>query len=144
MDGPTDRGISEAASTLTLVAVTILVVGAVGANVLFAETDGGDGPEATFTYDYFGEQQQLIIEHNTGEAIPAGQLLISGPRSEATWAETNAQVDNSTLIGPGNVTQIGSANAFNRPVGSGDRIEIRYLNRTAGTSTVLDTWNGSG
>lgn len=139
-----DRGVSELTSVITLLVVAGVVVAAVGLNVLFVEADAGDGPDATFQFDYIQEQSTLIITHQAGEEIPAGNLLIRGPRSQAYWSQVNSQVDNETLIGPRNTTQISRRNAFGARVGAGDRIALVYVNASANVTAVVDQWNGTG
>lgn len=141
---PDDSAVSELTAVVTLLVIAAVMIAAVGINVMFVDSDRQQGPEASFTFDYIQEQSTLIVTHDSGEAIRAGDLLIRGPDTEATWAQTNTQVNPSTLIGPRNSTQIGRRNdAWGSRVRSNDRIQVLYSNATAGVEYTLGNWNGS-
>lgn len=141
---PDDSAVTELTSVLTLLVIAAVIIAAVGINVAFVDAERQQGPEAQFSFDYVQEQSTLIITHESGAAIRAGDLLIRGPDTEATWARTNTQVEGSTLIGPFNSTQIGRRNdGWGSRVRSNDRIQVLYANTTEGIEYTLGNWNGS-
>jgi hypothetical protein len=141
-----DRGVSEMASMLALVGIAVVIVLAVGANVLFVESEDDVGPDASFSFDYVDEQQALVITHDGVEPVPARDLLIRGPQRDVPWSQVNDRVDNQTVVGPNTLIQIGRRNGYSEPVRPSDRISILYANTTAegiDEPIPLSRWNGT-
>ncbi|MFC7020895.1 MULTISPECIES: type IV pilin [Haloarcula] len=133
-------GMSEAIGVAVLIGLTITVTAMVGMNVLVlsGEDDGGV-PQANFTYDYIEGNSALIVTHARGDEIQAGNIEFHGPGNNVTWAQL-ANRNETATVGPGDITQLGSGNAYGQSVQRGDRIEI-YLNRS-GNRTKLSEWGG--
>jgi len=145
MPGPRsddDRAVSELTSLLTIVVLALLVITVVGVNVLYVQSQT-EGPDATFSYQYFEPQSMLLITFDSGEPIPAGQIEIEGTDRRATWAALNDQMNESTPVGPGTVVRIGPNGAYDQDVDPEETIRVNYLNET-GARTTLGTWNGTG
>ena len=137
-----ELAVSELASVLTLVAIAFAIVLAIGANVLFFQPQS-DHPEATFGFDYFNDQSQLVVTHLGGDEIRAGDLVIRGPEARATWAELNGNMNASSMVGRTDAVPVGSATAYNERVDASDRIAIVYSNISTNKTAVLDQWNGT-
>jgi hypothetical protein len=132
---------SESIGIALLVGMTVVVTAIVGLNVLVVPEDGGGGPpEANFTYDYVEDSELLIVTHNRGDELPAGNIDFRGPGENVTWAEI-ANRNESSLVGPGDVAQLGSENAYDQSVGGRETIRIYY--NESGNRTLLDQWNGA-
>lgn len=140
---PDDRAVSELASVLTLVVIAFVIVIAIGASVLFFQPQS-DHPEANFNFEYFDSASTLIVTHGGGDEIPAGDLLIRGPQAQATWAEINNNMNESSLVGLDDAVQIGRQNAYGERVAASDRVAIVYVNDTLNQTAVLGQWNGTG
>lgn len=130
---------SESIGVGLLIGMTVIVTAVVGLNVLVAEEDGSGGPEANFTYEYVGESEILIVTHSRGDSFEAGSLEFNGPGGNVTWAAL-ANRNESAQIEPGDITQLGSENAYGSRVSQRDTITI-YYNRN-GNQTQLDQWAG--
>lgn len=121
-----------------LVAFTVVVTAAVGIGVLFFEDDG-DTVQANFSYSYFSGSSQLLITMERGDGIPAGNILVSGPVNNVTWAMLAGYERNRT-IGPGDAVQASRGNAYGADVQGSDTFVILYVPGD-GNRTVLSRWN---
>lgn len=129
---------------LALIGVALVIVLAVGVNVLFVESDDSPGPDATFSFDYVEEQQALVITHAGGESVPARNLRIEGPGSRVLWSKVNPQVDNSTVVSPNDALLIAGSNGYGSRVRPSDRVSVVYVNATATPEPItLSQWNGT-
>ena len=123
------------------IGLLVVVTAVVGLNVLVvAEQDDGGAPQANFTYDYVSESELLIVTHSRGDELQAGNIEFRGPGENTTWAEL-ANRNETAPIGPGAVVQLGSQNAYDRRVSSGDTITIYH--NASGNRTQLDRWDGA-
>ncbi|MFW6435241.1 MAG: type IV pilin [Halovenus sp.] len=136
-----EKAISEMASVLTLVAIAFVIVFAIGANILFFEAES-DGPDVSFSFQYFDELSSLQITHEAGEEVRAGDLLIEGPDREVTWAELDNDMNESSMVGPNDAVRLGPEGAYGGNVGDSDRIAVVYSNASADTK-ILSQWNGT-
>ncbi|MFC7028180.1 type IV pilin N-terminal domain-containing protein [Halomicroarcula sp. GCM10025324] len=132
-------GMSEAIGVAVLIGLTITVTAMVGMSVLVFEDVDEGGPRANFTYDHVENSGLLIVTHARGDELQAGNIEFQGPGNNATWAEL-ANRNETALVGPGDITQLGSGNAYGQSVQRGDQVEI-YLNRS-GNRTKLSEWDG--
>ena len=133
-----ERGVSEATGVAILIGMTVVVTATVGLNVLVASEADTGPPSANFSYDYIESGSTLIITHTRGDEFPASDLVIAGPDTETTWAQT-ANVNASAPIGPGDKTQLSSANAYGADVKSTTVITIYYAR--SGNRTQLSQWS---
>ena len=129
---------------LALVGVALVIVLAVGVNVLFVDSDDSPGPEASFSFDYAEEQQALIITHAGGDPVPARNLRIEGPGSSVLWSRVNPQVDNSTIVEPDDALLIAGSNGYGSRVRPDHQISVTYVNATVSPEPItLSQWNGT-
>ena len=142
--GPFDGdtvAMSENIGIALLVGMTVVVTAVVGLNVLVVPEDGGGGaPQANFTYDYVADSELLIVTHSRGDELQAGNVEFRGPGENVTWAEL-ANRNETSMIGEGDITQLGSENAYDQSVGGSDTIRIYY--NQSGNRTLLDQWTGT-
>ena len=132
-----DRAISESASVAILVGITILVTASVGVNVLFVEEQQTGPPSANFTYDHIDQSNTLIVTHDEGAELEAGQIHFVGAGQDVTWAAA-AGTNNTTAVVPGDIVQLSENNAFGTPVTTATQIEVQY--EYEGNRTTLDRW----
>jgi len=133
-------GMTEGIGVAVLVGLTLLVTAIVGLNVLVIEDDDGGGPQANFSYDYVDDNELLIVTHERGDEFEAGNVEFEGPSKTVTWAQV-ANREPDAMIGPGDVAQLSSANAYQRRIGARDTITIYH--NTSGNRTQLDQWDGA-
>lgn len=131
------QGMSESVGVAVLLGMTILVTAIVGLNVLVVEEDDGGGPQANFTYDYIDDNELLIVTHSRGDSLEAGKVEFEGPSQTTTWAEV-ANRDETEMVEPGDIAQLGAENAYGRRVSQRDQITIYY--NQSGNRTQLDQW----
>lgn len=135
-----DRGISEMTAVTTLIGVALLLVVGIGINVfLIAPTNTGP-PEANFTYKHLSEGNALIVTHERGDAIRAGDLYIESEDNSATWAAL-AGSNGSTMVEPDDKIQVSEGGAFDAPVRTSDRIKIVWRNESINETAVLSRWD---
>jgi hypothetical protein len=133
-----DRAVSETLGVATLVLLTVVVTASVGISVLFVEEDSGGGIDAGFEFEFFDNQNTLLVTYNTGPELTAANLTVSTATRNVTWAEL-AQLNGSAIIAPGDLVQLRETNAFGQRVTSGMRFELVYT--AGGNATVLDRYN---
>ncbi|MFB6183443.1 MAG: type IV pilin N-terminal domain-containing protein [Haloarculaceae archaeon] len=133
--------VSEVAGIGILLFFTVVITASVGLGVLFVDESAGGAPRANFTFDYIQSASVLLITHDRGDAIAAGNITVRGPNDHnATWAQL-ANANDTALVTPGDTVQIGNQNAYGDSVGPGDRIRVYYAPPT-GNETELSTWKG--
>lgn len=146
MTGPTcvddDRAVSEAAGVAILLVFTLAITASVGVSVLFVDEEAGGEPRANFTYDYIDDASVLLVTHDRGDPIAAGNLTIRGPNgANATWAALAGTENGSELVEPGDTVQLSGNNAYGDSVSRGDTIRVYYA-PPGGNETLLSTREG--
>jgi len=137
--GDDTTAMSESIGIGILVGMTVIVTAVVGLNVLVVDEDAGGPPQANFTYDYIDQNELLLVTHSQGDQLAAGNIEFRGPGENVTWAQL-ANRNESAMVGPGDLVQLGQENAYNRRVSGGDTIRIYY--NDSGNRTQLDQWSG--
>lgn len=137
--GDDTRGMSESVGIGLLVGMTVIVTAVVGLNVLVVGEDAGGPAQANFTYDYIDQNELLLVTHSRGDELEAGKVEFRGPGENVTWAQL-ANRNETAMVGPGDLVQLGSENQYNRRVSGRDTITIYY--NESGNLTRLDQWNG--
>ena len=140
--GDDERAVSEASGAAILVVMTVLVTASVGLNVLIlSEQDDTAGPNAEFTFEYFGDASALLVTHNQGDSFEAGNLLLESSRSQATWAAV-AGMNDTQQVEPGATVQLSAGGEFGSRVAPEDTVTVYYVAANA-TKIRLDSWNGT-
>jgi hypothetical protein len=135
------RGVSEGAGVAALVLLTVVVTASVGATALLMQSNDTEGIQANFTYEYLGERGTLLITHDAGDELEAGNVVIAGPETNITWATVAGQ-EETELITRGDLVQLSEGSAYGDPVRSRDT--IRIVHKPAdGNQTLLSTWTNS-
>jgi len=139
-----DRGVtvSDSVAAGTLIVIALVLGGGLGVAVLSGGSDAGP-PSANFSFQYFSENGALIVTHERGDEIQAGNIVLSKSTGEAsaTWA-TVANSNNSTMVGPGDTIQLSERGAFGAPVDPSDTVEVRW--ETGNQTKLLATWQREG
>jgi hypothetical protein len=135
-----DRGVSEFAGVAILVSVTILVTASIGVFVLVVDTEAGGPPDANFSFRYIDSSSALIVTHDRGDAVTAGNLTVRSEVASARWDEL-AGTNETALVGPGDSVQVSSSNAYGANVSRRETVRVVYT-PTDGNETVLERWNG--
>ncbi len=134
------RGLSEVTGVVILVGMTVVVTGTVGIHVLVVQNADTGPPNANFTYDYVETAGTLIIAHEEGDELPAGDVSINDSDRGVTWA-TLAGVNESATITRGDAVPLSGGNEWGESVSGDDQIEV-YLVRE-GNATKIDEWEGA-
>jgi hypothetical protein len=123
-----DRGltITDSLAAGTVIFLTVVLAAALGTGVLLG-TDEAGPPDANFTFSYIDANDALIVTHSRGDAIPAGDIVLTEEESgaTATWSEV-AGTNNSTLVGEGDTIQLSARSAFGAPIGSRARVRVEW------------------
>lgn len=136
-----ERGVSEFAGIAILVALTVLVTASVGLYVAVVDEDEGGPTSANFSFEYVDASSSLLVTHERGDEVDAGNLSVRSAGNEAGWdalAGTNA----SAPVGPGSTVQISSGNEWGQNVAQRDAVQVVYAPDPR-NETVLSTWSGS-
>jgi len=136
------RGVSEGAGVAVLILLTVLVTASVGISVLFVDTGDDTGVQANFTYEYISDRTTLLVTHAGGDELQAGDIVLSGPGTNVTWAAVAGQNGTETVT-EGDLVQLSRNSAYGSRVRERDTIRVVYVPE-GGNRTVLDTWSGSG
>jgi hypothetical protein len=135
-----DRAVSEFAGVAVLVTLTVLITASVGVYALVGSGAEEGEVDANFSFRYIAESDLLIVSHDRGDQIPAGNLSIESDAADARWS-TLAGRDDTAPVGTGDTVQVSERNAYGQPV-SPDT-EVRVVHRPPeGNATVLDRWTG--
>jgi hypothetical protein len=134
-----DRGVSEGASVAVLLVLTVVVTGSVGVGVLFADSSGGAGIDASFSFQHFPERAALLVTYEDGQELRASNVVLRGGTSELSWATLRGMNESATLS-PGARAQLNPENAYGARVTRQDNVTIVYTE--GGNETVLDSWSG--
>ncbi|QGA82909.1 type IV pilin [Halomicrobium sp. LC1Hm] len=132
-----ERAISESTSVAILVGITVVVTASVGLNVLVADSQETGPPSANFSYDHIEQSNTLIVTHDRGDELEAGQIHFVGADQDTTWAAA-AETNETSTVGQGDIVQLSENNAFGTPVTSSTEIEVQYVYE--GNRTTLDEW----
>ena len=139
--GPSDRGVSELLAVVTLVGLALLLVVGIGLSVVVLSPEDTGPPQANFSYQYLDQSSILLISHERGDNITAGNLFVEGVQGNASWTAL-ASVNESIPVVPGDTVQIGQEGPFGAPIRSSTRIEVVWRNATVNDSAVLSQWSG--
>ena len=134
------RGVSETMGVVTLILLTVLVTASVGISVIVVADE--EGPDASFRFDFLDDQNALIITHDGGRELQAGNLYLDGPDNNVTWAQV-ARVEEDQMVSSGDVIQVSASSAYGSGVTERDSINVVYT-PSEGNSTVLATWPEDG
>jgi hypothetical protein len=132
-----DRGLSESTGVAVLVGFTVVVTASIGIGVIFFE-DEPEGIQAEFSFEYFGDSSRLLITMDSGEEITAGNLVVSGPAGNVTWAALAGYEADRTLD-VGAAVQVGPSNDYGSSVLQQDTIRVVYRPDPA-NETVVGKW----
>ncbi|MFW5949758.1 MAG: type IV pilin N-terminal domain-containing protein [archaeon] len=136
-----ERAISEMTAVGTLIGVALLLVVGIGLNVFLLAPGDTGAPDASFSFRYIDQSGTLIVTHDDGDSIRAGDLYVEGEDGNATWAEL-AGSNASTEVEPDDMVQVGEDGAYGASLQSYDRVEVVWRNATANQTAVLGRWNG--
>jgi hypothetical protein len=140
----TDRAVSESAGVAALIVITVVATASVGLSALVVNNDNaGDDGGFSVEFQYSTNLAQLTIFHNGEEPVQAGNVIISGPNGNVTWAEL-ADISAEDTVEPGDQPVfVSDSSAYDAEVAESDTISVIYENPDGETVTL--TWNeGSG
>ncbi|PSP31800.1 type IV pilin [Halobacteriales archaeon QH_10_67_22] len=143
MDGSAEceRGVSEFTGVAILIATTVLVTASIGVFVLVDPTDTGGPPDANFSFQYIDQSSVLIVTHDRGDEVAAGNLTLRSSDAQARWHEL-AGTNETVLVGPGDTVQLSNNNVYGQNVNRNDNVRVIYT-PPSGNETELDRWDGS-
>lgn len=142
--GLTDRGVSESAGIAALIVITVLATASVGLSALVVDSDGsGDDGEFDVEFQFSSNLAQLTIFPANEEPVQAGNVIISGPDGNVTWAELGQLSEDDTLEDGDQPVFVSSGSAYDAEITEQDTVSVIY-EPSDGQSVTL-TWNeGSG
>ena len=143
MDGSAEceRGVSESTGVAILIATTVLVTASIGVFVLVDPTDTGGPPDANFSFQYIDQSSVLIVTHDRGDEVAAGNLTLRSGDAQARWHEL-AGTNETVPVGPGDTVQLSNNNVYGQNVNRNDNVRVIYT-PPSGNETELDRWDGS-
>lgn len=140
---PTDRAVSESAGVAALIVITVVATASVGLSALVVNNDNAGGNTGfSVEFQYSMNLAQLTIFHNGESPVQAGNVIISGPNGNATWAEL-ADIGEQEAVAPGDQPVfVSDSSAYDAEVAESDTISVIYENPDGETVTL--TWNEGG
>jgi hypothetical protein len=141
--GSTDRGVSESAGVAALIVITVVATASVGLSALVVNNDAAGSSGFSVEFQYSSNLAQLTIFHNGEGPVQAGNVIISGPNGEVTWAAL-ADIGEEEAVTPGDQPVfVGESSPYGAEVTERDTISVIYENPDGETVTI--TWNeGAG
>jgi hypothetical protein len=139
----TDRAVSESAGVAALIVITVVATASVGLSALVVNNDGMGGDTGfSVEFQYSSNLAQLTIFHNGEEPVQAGNVIISGPNGNVTWAEL-AEIGDEEPVEPGDQPVfVSDSSPYGGEVAESDTISVIYENPDG--ETVTFTWNEGG
>jgi hypothetical protein len=139
----TDRAVSESAGVAALIVITVVATASVGLSALVVNNDGASsGSGFSVEFQYSTNLAQLTIFHNGEEPVQAGNVIISGPNGNVTWAEM-AEIGDEEPVEPGDQPVfVSDSSPYGGEVAESDTISVIYENPDG--ETVTFTWNEGG
>lgn len=135
-----ERGVSESAGLAVLIATTVLVTASVGLSV-FVGVGDETGVQANFSFEYNGDGSSLLVSHSGGDTLPAGEIVVSGPETNVTWAAV-ADVNETAPVSEGDLILLSQNSAYGTRVGAEDTVRMVHV-PDEGNRTVLSAWRGA-
>ncbi|KAB1193540.1 type IV pilin [Haloferax sp. MBLA0076] len=134
-----DRAVSPVIGVILMVAITVILAAVIGTFVLgLGDQVSETAPQASFSFDYDSGTtgNNFTITHESGEAIPASQLNITGDNISS--ASFTAGADNKVSAGESAVISPDAAFA------DGDTVRIVWTSESGSTSSTLQKWTYNG
>ncbi|POG56004.1 type IV pilin [Haloferax marisrubri] len=136
-----DSAVSPVIGVILMVAITVILAAVIGTFVLGLGDQVGDtAPQASFSFDYDDTTPQLVITHESGEAIDPARLTIIGGGLDDVWPDADTGSDDN--VDAGDSTTFGSGDSLS--VSSGDTIRIVWTSESGSNSATLQTWTYNG
>lgn len=140
--GSTDRAVSESAGVAALIVITVVATASVGLSALVVNNDNAGDSGFSVEFQYSTNLAQLTIFHNGEGPVEAGNVIISGPNGNVTWAEL-AEIGAEDTVEPGDQPVfVSESSPYGAEVAESDTISVIYENPDGETVTL--TWNEGG
>ncbi|WP_410766796.1 type IV pilin [Haloferax sp. DFSO60] len=133
-----DRAVSPVIGVILMVAITVILAAVIGTFVLgLGDQVSETAPQASFSFDYDGNGA-LTITHESGEAINAGQVTITGDinNSTDTWADFAAGTPTDISAGSSVVVNSSTGGGF----AEGEGVRVVWESESGSSSSTLQKW----
>lgn len=133
-----ERASAPTIGLLLMIALTIVLVGSVGVQVLGGGGPPPAAPQAAFVFDFTqnGMDDELVIEHNVGDVIDGDQLMVvvedADPEGDGSY-----RWNGSTLQGSPTVASSERVSLNESTIGDGSQLNLDW-------STVKLVWRSDG
>ncbi|ELZ65621.1 hypothetical protein C457_15817 [Haloferax prahovense DSM 18310] len=137
-----DSAVSPVIGVILMVAITVILAAVIGTFVLgLGDQIGDTAPQASFSFDYDDATPELIITHESGDAIDPARLKVIGGGLDAAWPAADTGSDDNV--------NAGDSTTFDNPtdglsVSSGNTIRIVWTSESGSNSATLQSWTYNG
>jgi flagellin-like protein len=134
-----DDAVSPVIGVILMVAITVILAAVIGTFVLGlgSQIEGGQPPQASFTFDYTGGPTDgtLDVTHDGGGGIDVARLSIA--------AQDDGNVDTSTAGWGGATSEVGAGDTLAvEKVDSAATIRVVWESANGGDTATLGKWEG--
>jgi hypothetical protein len=117
--------VTDSVATVALVGFTLVVAGGLGLGLTLSGGDSNATPSANFSFEYIGQSNLLFVTKETGDPIPAGELVLTSGDTEKTWAAV-ADSNNSSTVETGDTVPLGENSPFGKAITGQDQVIVRW------------------
>jgi len=139
--------VTDTVATVGLVGFALLAAGGLGLGLAVSGGSSDTTPSANFSFEYVGQSNLLFVTMESGEPIPANELVVASGETEKTWA-TIADMNNSSTVEQGDTIPLSENSPFGKAITGQDRVIVRWEsgNRTKrlGNWSAQSQSSGSG
>ncbi|RDZ42617.1 type IV pilin [Haloferax sp. Atlit-10N] len=126
------RAVSPVIGVILMVAITVILAAVIGTFVLGLGDQVGDtAPQASFSFDYNETSGDLIVTHESGDAIDGDLLTIAG---------SGLTVDDPDAFAGTDVKAGSSATVTLTDVDNGDEVRLVWTSESGSNSATLQKY----
>ncbi|RDZ63874.1 type IV pilin [Haloferax sp. Atlit-12N] len=132
-----DSAVSPVIGVILMVAITVILAAVIGTFVLGLGDQVGDtAPQASFSFDYDNAQYDLVVTHESGEAIDDARLSVAGDALNTTQTTTPW----TTTVTAGTPVTLEVKDTLT----GGETVRVVWTSESGSNSATLQKWTYNG
>ncbi len=154
-----DDAVSPVIGVILMVAITVILAAVIATFVLgLGEQVSSTAPQASFSFEYNGNDNVLTVTHDGGDTIKAGSLYFRGQlnsddvgstiSTDDTWSDlannygSNSKVTSTASSTQGGESAVVGGDYAKFPTDSDSQIRIIFQGTNSDSSATLASWEG--
>jgi len=126
-----DDAVSPVIGVILMVAITVILAAVIATFVLgLGEQVSSTAPQASFSFDFDSNNNELTIIHNGGETLSPSQTYVNG----TVWNDLGAAGTD--------VSEISAGDSKTTSITSSGTVDVTWESETGDTSATLSEWDG--